>query len=205
MGFIDSKTISVVNEFNSLSENSIKQRKERDFLAKIQQRTMNNILEISGSKTPDSRFSVHQKEKSRVNFSSASIEDFSFRMKKKLRKKTEEKNSPEVMDSIESVMRDLEAQENERKSKNLRSIVCFLINSLVEIRPSEVFLFFMRLFEDLYGEKIKNLRKLVSELLILNRNGFSHCLTCGANESEDAVNNLTDFLTKCYDYAFNKI
>lgn len=126
----------IIAKFNELSEIAIKTRKEHAFLEKMQsgKNNLNNILEISGSKTPDSR--LNNKFFTFTN----KVEDFDLKVKKKTKKKSnfDEKTNPETLDSIENILKDFENQENNRKIKNLLSIVCFIVNSLTEIRPSDV-------------------------------------------------------------------
>ena len=126
----------VIGKFNELCERAIKTRREQDFLEKIQQsRPVTSLLEFSGSKTPDSKYNPRH-----FNDFSSSASDFEAKSKPKTRKKPvlEEKKTPEAKDSIEAVLKELETSENKRKMKNLTSIVCFILNSLTEIRPSDV-------------------------------------------------------------------
>ena len=70
---------------------------------------------------------------------SSSTEDFEVKVRRKGKRKREERKvAVGDGESIEGVMKELENNENKRKIKNLMSIVCFILNSLTEIKPSDV-------------------------------------------------------------------
>lgn len=131
------KAIVVIGKFNGVCEREIKRKKEKEGEFAGRTRNFGNLLEFSGSKTPDSRF-MGGTPKQMMDFSS-STEDFEVKVRRKGRKKAEErKTGVGEGESIEGVMKELENSENLRKMKNLMSIVCFILNSLTEIKPSDV-------------------------------------------------------------------
>ena len=131
------KAIVVIGKFNGICEREIKRKKETEGEFGGRTRNFGNLLEFSGSKTPDSRF-MGGTPKQMMDFSS-STEDFEVKVRRKGKRKGEERKvAGGDGESIEGVMKELENNENKRKIKNLMSIVCFILNSLTEIKPSDV-------------------------------------------------------------------
>lgn len=154
------KAIVVIGKFNGLCEREAKRRKETEGELAFGGRTRNfgNLLEFSGSKTPDSRF-LGGTPKGTMDFSS-STEEFEVKVRRKGKKKVEErKGGVGEAEGIEGVMKELENSENKRKMKSLMSIVCFILNSLTEIKPADV------IFYRFFKKSVKLMQKMVIFLL----------------------------------------